>query len=258
MRYFRVELGGFKPWLYADSGDLGALRKSWIQQEQHWTVFFFDHDGVLSINNRPVPYQVGNFGFVPPGTKAEFFKTGPGTQHYSLTFELVARTEVVAVPAVADLGDLADVRRREFENAADWLHTSIMRGIACAYNLIWSVAQPISVFRKSDIVFDAEDFINRKLAEPIKVAQIAAELGISQSQLLRMFQDEHQCTVQQFVRQRRGERAKHLLMTTDMPVKQIATKTGMADLQYFNKVVRSLSGHSPRELRRQSEHRTQH
>ncbi len=258
MRYFRVELGGFEPWMWADKGPLGSLHRGWTQQPRHWTLFFFEHDGQMTVNNRPENFSKGDAGLVVPGAKVEFDRVGEGTFVYSMTFGLVSRIEAVAIPAVKSFGDSVSVRRQDFSDSIDWLQRSIMRGLACAFNVLWCMAEPLEVFRKSDLVFDAEALITDRLAGPISVAGLARELGISHGHLLRLFREEHDRTILQYIRDKRAEIARHLITETDMPLKEVAVKTGMPDLQYFNKVVRTATGLSPRALREMAVHRTKH
>ncbi len=258
MHLYKVEMGGFEPWMWAGQGDLNRLQRSWTQQPGHWTLFFFEHAGIMSVNNKPIPYQPGNVGFVTPGTKVAFDRTGEGTEHVSLTFSLVSRTETVVIPAVASLGDLVDVRRQELADAYDWLHISIMRGLACAYNLLWSIAKPLDAFRKSDIIADAEALIMKRIATKINVATLADELAISHSHLLRLFRQEHGSTIQEYIRDKRVEIACQMITDTGMSVKEVANRVGMPDLQYFNKVIRASSGLSPTSLREQALTRTRH
>jgi AraC-like DNA-binding protein len=258
MRLYKVDLGGFEPWMWADYGDLKELQKSWTQQPAHWTLFFFEHDGILSINNKPIPYLAGNVGFVVPGTKVGFDRVGEGTFHYAMTFGLQTRIDTVAVPAVADLGDMVDIRRKEVQEAYDWLHISIMRGLAVAFNILWSIARPQAAFRKSDLIFDAEALIIKRLATKINVRDLADELAISHSHLLRLFREEHASTIQEYIREKRIEIARQMITGTQLPLKEIATRTGMSDLQYFNKVIRAGTGMSPTKLRNLAIHRTRH
>lgn len=258
MRLFKIELGGFENWLHMGHGNLNPFQRSWTQQPGHWGLFFFEHEGVLTINNRPYPFQPGNVGFVVPGTKAEFSRVGDGTFHYLFTFGLVARTETVAIPAVADLGEFTELRRREVRESDDWLHISIMRGLACVYNILWSIAKPQDSFRKSDLIFDAEAAIIRRLKEKISVGALANELAISHAHLLRLFREEHNCTIQEYIRDKRAEIARHLICETDLSLKEVAMRTGMPDLQYFNKTMRAATGLAPRALREQARTRTRH
>jgi AraC-like DNA-binding protein len=257
-RVFRVELGGIAPWLYVSVGNLSPIQRRYTQQADHYSLFFFEHDGVLSVNNRPIPYRAGNVGFIVPGVRFEFGEVGPGTQHTQLTFGLIKRSEVVSIAADSDLGTDEEIRRREFQASVDWLHISIMRGVACACNTLWSIAQPSSGPKKSDLVYAAEDLISARIQSRIVVGDLATELAISHGNLLRVFREEHGCTIQEFIRARRAELARDLIVTTELPLKEVALRAGMGDLQYFNKVIRAETGMSPRALREQSIHRTRH
>lgn len=258
MRLFKVEIGGFENWLSMSRGDLSRLQRSWTQQPGHWSLFFFEHEGTMTVNNRPIPFSPGNVGFVVPGTKVEFSAIGDGTNHYYFNFGLIPRTETVSIPAVADLGEFTELRRREVADSYDWLPVSIMRGMACLYNILWSIAQPQEAFRKSDLIFDAERLIIERLKEKISIGALASELAISHSHLLRLFREEHHCTIQEYIRDKRAEIARQLICETDLSLKDVAMRTGMPDLQYFNKAMRASTGLSPRALREQARTRTRH
>ena len=258
MHHYVVELGGFHSWMWHESGDLKESRKQYFQQPDHWTLFFLEHDGVVGINNKPHEYKAGNICFVAPGTKVQFYYTGANTFAYEMTFGLVARTETVVIPAVADLGEYTELRRKEFADAEAWGHISIMRGLACAYNTLWSVAQLPSQIRKSDLVSQAEAYIIKHLHEQINIAGMSRQLGISHNHLLRLFHEEHHCTIQTFIRDMRAEIARQLITDSESPIKEIATKVGCKDLQYFNKLIRNTTGMSPKQLRQHSINRTRH
>ena len=53
----------------------------------------------------------------------------------------------------------------------------------------------------------------------------------------------------QFLEMRRIEKAKHLLLTTDLPVQQIGLHTGFPNAQHFSVRFRQLAGQSPRAFR---------
>jgi AraC-like DNA-binding protein len=258
MKYYRVELGGIEPWMWVNTGHLKPSQQQWTQQPDHWTVFFLEHSGAFMLNNRIYPYSDGYIALAAPGMKLGFLRTGENTHHYSLTFGVTKRKEVVAIPCIIDLGDLREVRRSEFKSSEEWLGKSIGRGIACVHNLLWSIAQPSDVLRTSDTMYDFEKIVNDHLSEKLTVAEISLKLGISQSQLLRLVRAEYRLSVQEFIREKRTETARSLITSTDLPLKEIATRTGMADLQYFNKAIRSATGLSPRALRHLAINRTKH
>jgi AraC-like DNA-binding protein len=55
--------------------------------------------------------------------------------------------------------------------------------------------------------------------------------------------------VTEYVRRRRVERARHLLLHSGLSIKQVACEVGLPDLQLFNKTIRRAYGVAPRSLR---------
>ena len=210
------------------------------------------------LNNKVSHFQDGYVAIVGPGVKAGFLNVGPGTNHYAFTFGITKRKESFALPALTDLGDMREVRRMEVQDAARWLHKSIGRGLACTYNLLWSIIQSADILRSSDLMYDFESLVTSRLSEKLTVVSIAQDLEISPSLLLRSVKSEYNQTVQQYLREKRAEVAKTLILTSDLPLKTIAAKTGMPDLQYFNKAIRSVSGLSPTALRKFAVNKTLH
>lgn len=92
--------------------------------------------------------------------------------------------------------------------------------------------------------------IERNLHRPIYAPEIAAKAEISQRQLLNLIRELTGRSIIGFIRQRRTERAYHLLVFTSRSIQSIAAEVGIADLQLFNKTIRQLYGISPRELRK--------
>jgi AraC-like DNA-binding protein len=251
-KIFRVELGGICPWLIISDGNLSPVYSRYVQQPNHYSLFWLEHEGSVSINNRPTPFQAGNIGFIVPGTKFEFQRVGQGTSHIQLTFELIPRAQMVEIEAITDLGADVALRRQEFQSSLDWLNVSVMRGLACALNTLWSIAKPARGSRKSEMAYAAEDLIVERLHTKIHVAELAAELSISHTHLLRLFREEHSSTIQEFIRSKRADLAVQLITTTSTPLKEVAIRSGLSDLHYFNKVIRAETGLSPTALREQA------
>lgn len=258
MKLYRAEMGGIAPWLWMHTGDFDESKRSWTQQPDHWTLFFLLHEGGFSVSNGTYPYKDGFVALVAPGTKAGFVRVGVDTPHFSFTFDLTKRIEVVALPALVDLGEKKEFRRQEAHEAERWLSRSIGRGLAFVYNLLWDVALPPDLLRTSSVVHEFETLVVGRLREKLSVAGLASELGVSQSQLLRLVRAEHGGTIQDFIRDKRAEIARGLIVSTQEPLKAIAMRTGMPDLQYFNKAIRNASGLSPRALREMARNRTPH
>ena len=91
--------------------------------------------------------------------------------------------------------------------------------------------------------------IDRRLAEQVSVRDLADRVFLSHNQLTRLFRESLGETVVGTIHERRMTRARHLLLHSTMPIKQVAVQVGLPDLQHFNKSVRKRFGVSPSGLR---------
>ena len=71
--------------------------------------------------------------------------------------------------------------------------------------------------------------IELRLAETLSVKALADEVGISHNHLTRLFRAAVGDTVIGYIRQRRVQRARHLLEHTTLPIKTVAAQVGIED-----------------------------
>lgn len=251
VRYYRAHLSKPPSLLYVGGGMISAEREEWVQPVNQWSMFFHLSEGILSIGTRVFPFGPGSVSIVPPGHRCGFDKVWTGTDCRWHTFDLPGTpTDPVALPVVSHL---STERFTYLLDHGAAVSKSIDRTIAWAsafiWETLWSLSRPPDALRSSSHLYDAESYIREHLSENLKVSAIAGGVGISQSQLLRLFRVEHGATVQQFIRDLRVNEARRLLTTTSMPLKEIAHKVGFTDPQHFNKVIRWNTGYSPTRLR---------
>jgi AraC-like DNA-binding protein len=99
------------------------------------------------------------------------------------------------------------------------------------------------------------DRITSNLAEPIVMADIASELGMSESRFSRFFKRSTGNSFTDFVNRVRINSACHLLMQTDHYVTDICYQVGFNNVANFNRRFLEIKGMTPSEFRRQSDHR---
>ncbi len=83
------------------------------------------------------------------------------------------------------------------------------------------------------VIREAIALIERNIEEPLSVPEIADALGVSQRQLERNFKKQIGCTVVQFSLLLRLQRARLLLISTKLSVREIATASGFNTLSHF-------------------------
>jgi len=93
----------------------------------------------------------------------------------------------------------------------------------------------------------ARMLIDLRLGEPLSVAGLARECGLSHNHLTRLFQKELGTSVVAYIRGRRVERACHLLEQSSLPPKAVATQVGVPDARQFWALIKRETGKTPRE-----------
>jgi len=93
-------------------------------------------------------------------------------------------------------------------------------------------------------------WMRERLGEPLSLDALAAQAGMGRYQFLRAFKRSAGHTPMQELRLLRLEKAKFLLLTTDLPLKAIAPEVGIGDEYQLSKLFRKEFGMPPGELRR--------
>lgn len=85
--------------------------------------------------------------------------------------------------------------------------------------------------------------------EPISVAGIAERFHYSERHLAKLIKRRTGCTPTEYLTRCRIEHAKRLLRTTEASVKEIAGRVGYADMYYFMRLFKRLTGMPPNRYR---------
>jgi AraC-like DNA-binding protein len=241
-----------------------------------WCVHLYGYAGQLRVGAAaPLAIRPGAASVVPPDTALEHHFGAGRCVHLYAHFAAVpadtaaadAPASALPIPAIQDLGDEFGDIYRSFEQALGYFPTRPRRAAARLWDILWQIAErgasgaATAVTeadrpkRRHPAVEQALQIIELRLAEPLCVADLARQVDLSQNHLTRLFRGEVGSTVVGYVRQRRAERARHLLLYSTLPIKAVAAYSGFEDLQHFNKAVRRLLGRSPRNVRQQQQSR---
>jgi AraC family transcriptional regulator, transcriptional activator of pobA len=94
------------------------------------------------------------------------------------------------------------------------------------------------------------DSIEARYREPMSLADVAAELGLSAGYLTTLVRRKSGRTVQQWITERRMQAARRLLNDTDLAIAEISRQIGYRDVSYFTRRFRSEHGMAPLQWRR--------
>lgn len=96
----------------------------------------------------------------------------------------------------------------------------------------------------------AVDYIEENCTRAIRLEELAALTGLSQSHFSHAFKASTGLPPHQWQTQARLERAKELLLKSEMPLTTVAVETGFADQAHFTRVFRKNVGAAPASWKR--------
>lgn len=92
--------------------------------------------------------------------------------------------------------------------------------------------------------------IDNRLDDPPNVAEIARAAGTYRERLTLLFRERFGCSVADYARERRFERAVQLLRDTDLGIGEVARLVGYPTARNFSTAFRERTGMAPAEWRR--------
>lgn len=122
--------------------------------------------------------------------------------------------------------------------------------IGMMYSLEQNIEQQSRNQPHADMINRARLRIRELLESPITIQQIAEELGVSYSHFRKLFKEQTGLSPAIYQQDLRLQRAKELLTTTDMSIKEIAYQLNFNSPDYFSAKFKTKMGRRPSELRR--------
>lgn len=95
------------------------------------------------------------------------------------------------------------------------------------------------------LIHQVQDWLDRHACEPFVVADLAAQVHLSERQFKRRFSAAVKLPPREYVQSLRMEQAKHLLTTSQQQVDSIARQCGYDDVRFFRRLFRRSSGLTP-------------
>lgn len=102
---------------------------------------------------------------------------------------------------------------------------------------------------KDERIREVTAFIRQHLTMPLSIPSLARKAFMSEDHFIRLFRKEMGETPNNFIIRMKMERAELLLITTQLPVKNIADMLGYEEVPYFNRLFKKKVGKTPKEYR---------
>jgi AraC-like DNA-binding protein len=225
-----------------------------------WSLHLYDYSAVLEVDGVGYAITPGSVSLVPPASLIRYRYEGPSTHLYA---HLRAGPGVVGEEATWPL-HLVMYPGPELAVITDLMESAVDSAVSHPERTradVWLVLLRLAALSRDrdrgapggsparEHLTRALAYIERHLSEPLTVPEIAAAVGLSHNHLTRLFTAGQGLTVVGYLRRRRIEHARELLVHSTMSISAIASTVGIPDLQAFNKACRTVTGLGPRALR---------
>ncbi len=101
----------------------------------------------------------------------------------------------------------------------------------------------------SDSVRQAMHYVETHIEEAISLQGVAGYVHLNGSYFSALFKEQCQMNFSEYVIRRKLQKAKELLLKTNLPIAEIASRTGYQRVKYFNKLFKEYEGMSPGRYR---------
>lgn len=103
---------------------------------------------------------------------------------------------------------------------------------------------------KKQVVVDISQIIEENYMNPLKLEEFAYLSGRSLASFKRDFSAIYKTSPAQYLKEKRLNKAKELLATTDWPVTEICFAVGFENVSHFVRIYKEFSGRTPTEYRK--------
>lgn len=130
---------------------------------------------------------------------------------------------------------------------------SIYMKKACFYAVCDEYLRSVRLEQRSGktdfLVGNFLDWIAEHYAENISLKSLAQHFGYEYHYFSRLLSRDYGINFKQLVNHYRVEEAMHLLESTDLPVTEVATRSGFQSIRSFNHVFKEYTGCAPKEYK---------
>lgn len=155
------------------------------------------------------------------------------------------RLEAIGMMLLAELQQETVGNRLYIESLSNVLAVHLLRQYAAPNARLVIYDRGLSERQTLQVV----EYVNEHLHQDIKLSDLAALVGISESHLSRRFKQSIGMTPYQYLLQQRIERAKQLLKEGDRSIMDIALLCGFNSHSHLSKQFRQLTGMTPKNYR---------
>ena len=219
-----------------------------------WCLHLYFYKVEMEMGGHPFLVMPGVVTLIPPGRSIVYKYTHHRQRHFFVHFATTTKSPVVRIPFYQHLPQARDEILDRLENMHRVLTSNRLHAEILFWGLLWDIAESGLRHWQNEkdarpLVKVVEQFIESGLPGKLTARDVAAHAGVSMAHVNRVVKSALGVTTIQLIKRHRLQRAYRMLIHSTMPVKLVARECGVADLQRFNKLMRSEYGMNPRNLR---------
>ena len=169
--------------------------------------------------------------------------------HFAITVAMIARQCIEGGMELSDSYSLSDFYIRKADESKKASDITDLHKVMCV-----DYAQKMRALRKKRItsmpVAKAIDYIYDHLHTHITLEELADYVGLNSSYFSRLFKEEMGVSVSVYIRQKKIETARNMLIFSEFQVSQIAQILAFPSQSYFAEIFKKETGYTPMEYRR--------
>jgi AraC-like DNA-binding protein len=118
-------------------------------------------------------------------------------------------------------------------------------------HLILTEILRLSSVSQDDMIYSLRNYMRLNIESPIRLEDLARQAGMSKYYFLRRYKALTGHTPMEDLRRLRMEKARNLILTTNLPLKDVAPRSGLGDEYHLSRLFKKYFGMPPGELRRE-------
>lgn len=215
--------------------------------------------GYLNVNGKIIKSRKGDVIINHLGEEHDYWcdKKDPWSKLWlnvrgTLVTELLRIYQLENITYVPNVPQLEEI----FADCIDNLlasHTDVVEETAIAlHRIIYNINKALyfSTENRDDIVEQLRHKLNQEVVSGKTFSEIAKEFNLSESQLSRRFKQTCGCSPYAWLLNSRMELAKNMLLSSSIPISEIAEKCGFKSQYYFSTLFKRKFKCSPKNYRK--------
>ena len=225
-------------------------------------VFYMDGHGTITVEGEVLEYDGPTITLVPPSVKHD-----ERTRDFTRLYILLFQGNSMSIPRqfsylrlteeqVGIFLDLFSKMLEEEKNKKSHYQEMInayFELVLCHF-LRETGAGDKTRSPENELVSRMKTYMKENYSQDIDFSQIASSLGYSYDRLRHIFRQKTNTSIHQYLLNCRLYAAKQMILTTDMPIKDIAVQCGFHSSVHFTNFFKSKMNVSPSEFRNAQNH----